>query len=379
MNQIMTETVKPESSSRHKSLIIIVILCLAIIFPKASYSQLEISTQNQTVNVDGLMYVHPDKKFSVFVPKEAQIIDTQGTMDLALKSLKGWSVNIQSSPANPSISLGQMAGHFESKYVGPEKPWPHKLAGETVDTNTYSGRYEGSGTTVQVTIRRTPSWDYALIFIAPVDSFLSSLDIFNYMLQTFQPLTTAGDNVVNQSASLDGYQSESSSQPQNGNAYKRFSDATFGYELIYPSYWEVKSPDKYSIVFSGPSGTDERYIAVSIRNVAIVNPATPKSVAEGMLQQIQTQMAYMDSDVRHDQSVEVDIGQGDYRSRGLQMTSSFRRSHIDYRRWSIAVTRPEGGIVYVWTYTAPVDRFQKYQSIAEKMAGSFAFLNPTAQ
>jgi len=120
-------------------------------------------------------------------------------------------------------------------------------------------------------------------------------------------------------------------------------------------------------------------VGVSIRNVTTSGSASPQDRAEGMLQQMKAQMAYTDADIRHERAVEITIGQGDHKAQGMQMVSTFRRGDLGYRQWSIVVPRPDGNFVHVWTYTAPLDRFHKYQGVAEEMAGSMEFILASPQ
>ena len=55
-----------------------------------------------------------------------------------------------------------------------------------------------------------------------------------------------------------------------------------------------------------------------------------------------------------------------------QLTASYQRQGVDYRQWTVVVARPIAagkteGIVHVWSYAAPMDRFERYGPVAGRM------------
>lgn len=333
-------------------------------------AEVQIAAQNQIISDDGAIFTHPDQKFSVFVPSDAEVLESTGTIDLAMRSRVGWMINIQSSPANPTFNLKQMAGRFEAKYVGPGKTWKEKLSGEVLTENSYSGVYDGSGARIQVVIERTPEWDFVLTFTAPSGSFDVLSEVFLRTLASFHPI------VKSTPTTSDGTEDTGSGGAEAipTGQLNRYHSTTLGYAISYPAQWIVSKPDEFTTVFSGVSGSESGYAGVSIRNVAAPGFATPRGRAEGLLQQLKTQMAYTDGDIRHERTVAITIGRGSQKAQGLQLVSTFRRGEVDYRQWSIAAPRPDGNIVHMWTYVAPLEQFYKYQGIAEKMAGSMEFI-----
>ena len=361
-----------------RQLVVGMAIIVSMFFSSILSANSELIVENQPINSHGLIYTHPGEKFSIYVPVDAEILDTDSAIDLAMQSRSGWNINIQSSSANHALKLEQMAGHFEAKYVGPDKPWNQKLSGEILDNNSYSGQYEGSGTRLQVIIKRTPLWDYVLMFMAPDDAFIKSAAVFQQVLDSFSPLAPTGNQ--GDISSDDGVAAPAgASKASLATHLKRFHDPALGYAISYPADWIATKPDAFTVVFSGQAGTGPGYVVVSIRNVATAFSPPPQGIAEGILQQLKAQMAYNDANVRHDRSLEIIIGQGDQIIHGMQVVSSFRRNGIDFRQWSIVAPRPEAQVIHIWTYTAPFDRFDTYQGIAEKMAGSLVFISASVQ
>lgn len=335
------------------------------------------TAQNQSVSSVDQMYVHPEQKFAILIPKHTETMMPDGPVDLAMRSRNGWMVNIQSSPANQMLSTEQMAGRFEAEYLGMDKPWTQKLSSSFEGGDRYVGVYDGSGSRVQVVIKRTRSWDFVLLFMAPGESFAGFSNTFHRILSSFQvPETGLASRTEIESASATA---SSGSGDGEENQWKRMNDHRLGYGISYPANWLGSRPDDFTMAFSGTAGTEQGYAVVSIRNVAVSNAVPREAMAEGMLQQLRAQMAYADANITHDRTGPISIGQGNNTVDGLQMMSSFKRGDASYRQWTVAVPRREGNVVHVWTYVAPTDLFLKYRRIAENMAGSLELLAVTAQ
>jgi len=84
--------------------------------------------QKQTVSKEDRMYLDPERKFAILVPRQAEAMVPEGDIDLLIRSRVGWIINVQSSPTNPSLSVAQMAARFESRYLGMDQPWTQKLS-----------------------------------------------------------------------------------------------------------------------------------------------------------------------------------------------------------------------------------------------------------
>jgi len=359
---------------RHRQAIHVLGLAIlgAIIWLMPAQSLAVNNEQIQLPSDSGQVYIDPDNRFSLWVPSGAELITKQNGIDLAVRSRQGWSISIQSSPANPELKLTEMAARFESKYVGPSKPWSEKLAGKAIPPNTYGGLYEGSGARVQVFMERTPLWDYVLMYIAPSGKFERAIGVFHQVLASFQPV--GGPAATSQTLT-----SIPVPVVPKTDKFSRFQDSSQGYAISYPADWVINGPDDYTTVFSGRAGSEAAYVAVSIRNVSASGaPSLPDSVKK-LLQEIRTRMAYSDIDIHHERPVPVSVGRKGDEVHGMQMVSTFRRGDIRYRQWNIVIPRPSGGVLHVWTYAASLDLFQRFQKVAETMAGSMELIEVSAQ
>lgn len=324
------------------------------------------------------MYLDPERKFAILVPRQAEAMVPEGDIDLLIRSRVGWIINVQSSPTNPSLSVAQMAARFESRYLGMDKPWTQKLSEEFQGNQLYSGLYDGSGSRAQVIIKRTQSWDFVLMFMAPGDAFVKSMDVFQRVLSSFQ--TIEGDQHQEMKSNEQAEATIASSTAETTqDTWQRHQENRMGVEMSYPSGWRLSRPDDFTIVFSGTPGSEAGAVIVSIRNVATNNSVPEEARAEGMLQQLRTQMAYADANIRHEPTASISIGQGTQMVQGLQMVSSFDRNGAGFQQWVIIMPRSDSNVLHVWTYVSPRNYFQKFQKTAETMASSLSLIPAAVQ
>ncbi|MBT4888574.1 MAG: hypothetical protein HON65_03360 [Rhodospirillales bacterium] len=345
---------------------LIVVLISVLFFQIQDYAIAQSTQLNQGTSSTTKLYTHPKKGFSLNVPTDAVLTEREAPVDISLNSRLGWGMTVQSATANPSSPLEELVTKLEMRYLGQDKPWSQKLKGTKrmfKEYEAYDATYEGSGMRARVIIIRATQQDYVLMFVTPSDLYASVSASFENILSSFQPTPVEGHTLTqNQQAAV--------SQPtQSEIEYVRFSEVSFGYSILYPATWRIGKADDFTVVFTGPSQNETPALAITIQNVTSPIVAQPQHMAKAVMQQLKTQMAYGVPDVRH-------VGGGDIIIAGIeciQLISDFNRLSFPYRQWSIIIPRPTGNIVHVWTYSAPLDRFNDNQAIIETMINSWRF------
>lgn len=338
-----------------------------------AYAQEENTRKQPPTGIDQI-FTHPTKGFQVLVPADASLIEGQAGIDLAMGSRQGWSINIQSAQANPNSTVNDMVARLEAKYLGKDKPWSQKISGRNLNAYGqpgYDGVYDGSGMKVRVVLLRTDVLDYVVMFIAPSGSFLNTQATFDRVLSSFIP-----SKAPPSTDSLPTNSANSTSTDMDAELIQ-FHDNRLGYSMVYPSHWNVNSPTESTRVFSGPQGTKAALAAVSVQNVAPPRVGTSRLAVEAVIQELRNQMAYNLSNIHHAPGRPFFVQSPDGPIQVTQFVSDYRRSNVDFRQWTIAIPRHNGAIVHVWTYIAPLDRFELFQDTAQRMAGSWTIQTVT--
>ncbi|MGB0671448.1 MAG: hypothetical protein ACPGNT_08120, partial [Rhodospirillales bacterium] len=122
------------------------------------------------------VFTDPATGYVIAVPVGAELL-RRGDNDraIAIRSKRGFVVNVQSGPVNPLSSLNHMAGKLEAEYLGPGRQWTRKLGERTITVAglpAYDAVYDGSGVRIRVLIVRGAVNDFVFMFFAPPAAYV---------------------------------------------------------------------------------------------------------------------------------------------------------------------------------------------------------------
>ena len=175
-------------------IIIFIVLGLRPVFAKEKYSLdlNKLSTvQKKTNSLKQIKsYTHPIRNFTIAIPIGAELIERGESVQVSIRSRRGYIINIQSGDANTSLSLLGMITKLEKKYLVNGKPWSHKISENQLNfagLDAINAIYDGAGTRAEVVIARGLKSDLVIIFFAPVESFEKLKLEFKWFLTNFSP------------------------------------------------------------------------------------------------------------------------------------------------------------------------------------------------
>ncbi len=318
-----------------------------------------------------MLYRDPKQGFLVAIPPGAIVEQSDEVSGIAMKSRKGYLITLQTGIAKKGTPLPELINRLEQKYLGNGRPWSRKLGEQPTrlaGLNAFESMYEGAGSMVRVVLARGTNLDYAFIFIAPPQEFNKLVADFNWVLQSFRPAPVTGSEQVS-TAQSDGLVEMISGK------VRHLDDSGLGIEIDYPLSWTVERGKGPFVTISGRKGTPAYFATVNIQNV---QPQTggndltqaTLNVVEGLKSQL----------LAADQNASFP-GQGAYvysrnglTLNGLQFTVAYERDSRKFRQWTIVLARPDNGIVHVWSYAAPDDRYDRFGAVAGKMLESWEII-----
>ncbi|NQV85251.1 MAG: hypothetical protein HQ494_15675 [Rhodospirillales bacterium] len=310
-------------------------------------------------------YLHPIRKFTAAIPVGAELSERGESVQVSIRSRRGYIINLQTGDANPAFSLAQMIAKLETKYLGEGKPWKQKLGGRTsklASLNAIEALYEGAGTRVKAVVARGAKTDFVIIFFAPVESFEKLEYEFNWFLSNFSP-NPADLPAAERAAVL--------APIQAAIAPKRFDRAEYGYTIEYPGNWDASRPSENTASFSGKTGTPAYQVVVSIQNV---RPATAKTPGEATDQALKDLKASLSREAKGFKIVEekpLTYRNGNLSLSGRQILVTYTYSGERYRKLTLILPRPTGTVAHIWSYTAPDSRFVEFRPYADAMLKSW--------
>lgn len=309
-----------------------------------------------------LLFRHPSQGYLVAIPPGAIVEHRDEVSGIAMKSRKGYMITVQTSAARTGTPLPELMAKLEQRYLGSGRPWSRKLEEKTstlAGLKALEARYKGAGAMVRVVVVRDVTLDYAFIFIAPPQEYLKLVADFNWVLQSFRP-AASGTGKQKSAKGNAGLQ-----ELMRGDV-RHHVEPAHGFAIDYPASWTVESGGGPFIVISGAKGTPAFYATVHIQNVR-PNATDRTQATETVVADLKRQIKEVDPKVRFP-------GQGAYiyskkgvTLHGLQFTNEYERGKQVFRQWTIVLARPDNGIVHVWSYAAPADRYDRYGVVAGKM------------
>lgn len=316
-------------------------------------------------------YLHPIRKFTAVVPVGAELAERGKSVEVLIRSRRGYMIKIQTGDANPTQSLTQMIAKLEKNYLGPGKPWSNKLgekASKMAGLDAVEALYDGAGTRTEVVIARGVKTDFVIIFFAPTESFEQLERVFKWFLSNFHP-NPADIPVANKAPAASP--AKSPVPPNPPDLLKRFDRPGYGYAIQYPENWDVNRPSDDTASFSGIKGTPAFQVVVSIQNVRPATAKTPEEAADQALADFKTSLAREAVDFKIVGEKPLTYRSGDLSLSGRQIVVTYSYSGDRYRRWALVLPRSTGTVAHIWSYTAPDNMFVEFRPLADAMLKSW--------
>lgn len=319
-----------------------------------------------------MLFRHPKLGYLVAIPPDAIVEHRDEINGIAMKSRKGYMITLQSGAAKTGTPLSELMSKLEQRYLGNGRPWSRKLGEKPTKLaglDAFESLYEGAGSKVRVVVTRGSKLDYAFIFIAPPNEFPKLIGHFNWVLQSFRPVS------VTSAMGLGSKQGDGLNEMMSGNV-RHMTDIELGFTIDYPNSWIVEKGNGPFVVISGKKGTPAYFATINIQNIY------PKTGTTNVTQATQNVVASLKRQLKQADSSVSFPGQGAYAYsqqglilNGLQFTVLYERDGEKFRQWTVVLTRPDNTVVHVWSYAAPEDRYDRFGAIAGKMLETWKLTN----
>lgn len=392
--------------------------------PAASQPDPIANTMGSTMQSPPMAQAHNDKegRYSLVVPPEATITERPNSTDIRIQSRKGYVINLQAGPNRP-LSLEQMAMQLEERYLGENKPWVSKLASTQRPIAGMPGIenvYRGSGAKIKLIIARGKQNDFVMIFNGPERSFDTFESDFDFIETNFHPAKTeinkAGveELLARQQAAKLGKQAKPETippkqeinpllqpsmadkqaalnapyelpdvRPQTGytsnsplkrlvNGKQQFFAPEYGYSIEFPGDWLLEKPGMYSLLISGQPGTEAYLATVGVQNVKPGLAGSYKEIVTHVVDGLKKEYQENGDNVVYYGEKFFPFQQGQIHMDGYQFLVTYNYEGQKFRKWVMLLPRARGGVVHIWSYTAPEAQFNTYRPVAEEILKSWS-------
>ncbi len=160
--------------------------------------------------------------------------------------------------------------------------------------------------------------------------------------------------------------------------WQTFSDPSLGYRIQYPPDWIWKKDSETTIIFSGKEGTDAYYSTVTIQNLASTEMGGVYRSVDEVIKGIQNQLSQAEnSTVTSPEKIDFQAEEGKT-VEGKMFLAQYKMQGENFKQVVIVVPRTDGKIFYTFTYTSPVDQYDKFYENADAMFKTWEILPANA-
>jgi hypothetical protein len=292
-------------------------------------------------------------KFKILVPNDwKRNILTDGTdrIHVFLSPDENVAVRIRAFKVNTQVKLDLIISLFESNILGDGE----RLALMDHTLNQYKGKvgaYKGTFNAVQVgaaaffTIQDGVA--YIIWSMTPLNLFQSRIDEADAITNTFTLLKDAGEST------------------------QTFSDDGLGYQIEYPADWTYTKSQPHIVIFSGKEGTPAYYATVNIQNLASSLMGGNFNSITQVLNHFQRQLFNGAEDIIMSGVEDVQLQNESKTILGRELTATYTRQGTHFKQRLIVFPRHDQRVFYAWIYTAPMDDYDDFLSIASLMLKSW--------
>jgi len=274
-------------------------------------------------------------------------------------------------PGNPGTALTprQLEKHwFQQMAQGADSISRSSFGPVTIAAYpAYFGTYDTNEGAVKTYFIKLPHTYLVAGFTCGKKGFDAQLAKFEKALTTIKALPGAKVAEAAAPESTSKSQNAPTSRPAetltpDGKA-KLFQEPGFGFTMTYPKNWSYEKPSSWTVVFSGPKGTDSYYTTVTIQNLSTQSYPDMDAVIADLKEQLKS------SGKKHRWfSTLPFLYIGDAGNvLGKQFTLEYWEGKEKLRRTGILIPRPAEGIYHYWSYTAPEALYEEGHNGAKAM------------
>lgn len=358
----------------------------------ASPAMPEVTKRIEPIGQTAGLYTHPTRGFEIPIPPGTKA-EERGESFFHIQARKGYLLSIQSANANPANSLRQMMSRLETSNLGPDKRWRSKLGERQTaiaGMPALESVFEGTSMRARVIIARGRRTDHVFIFQAPPDRYEDLTPDLAWLLDNFRPgpddrssETAAAPSArpramkaepprrTPKAAVPESVPAKPAAPTPQSQGLKRFQEANYGYAIDYPEGWVASPEGPYTVVFSGPPGSDAYRSTVSVQNIQPPAANSPADAASAVLDDIKKALGRTAIDLKFEAETPLYREDATGRLSGRQFLVSYTHGGERFRKWAIVMPRRSGNVAYIWSYTAPVSAFDRFRPLAEQMLDSW--------
>lgn len=139
-----------------------------------------------------------------------------------------------------------------------------------------------------------------------------------------------------------------------------FSESWAGYEIRYPSGWGLDRPDKVTVLFAGPKGTDDYFTTVTLQNVASVKYGGIHQNVGSLVTNLKEQFTKNDPKTRFfDERTFPFTSEEGTPVKAITFGVTYTLQGQKMQQWAVIIPRASDQVYHVFFYTSPARLYER--------------------
>ncbi len=154
----------------------------------------------------------------------------------------------------------------------------------------------------------------------------------------------------------------------SGNLTNLFYEKWAGYQVRYPSGWVIDRPDKVTVLFAGPKGTDDYYTTVTVQNVASAKYGGTHQNVGSLVSDLKEQFRKSDPNTRFFSEKTFAFTSEDATPvNAITFSVTYALQGEKFQQWAVIIPRASDLVYHVFFYTSPVKLYERNARTAYDM------------
>jgi len=145
-----------------------------------------------------------------------------------------------------------------------------------------------------------------------------------------------------------------------GNLTNMFYEKWAGYEIRYPSGWGVDKPDRVTVLFAGPRGTDDYYTTVTVQNVASAKYGGTHQNVGSLVSDLKRQFTKNDPGTQFfNEKTFPFASEGGTPVNAITFGVTYTLQGDKFQQWAVIIPRASDQVYHVFFYTSPARLYER--------------------
>ena len=147
-----------------------------------------------------------------------------------------------------------------------------------------------------------------------------------------------------------------------------FQEKWAGYQVRYPSGWGIDRPDRVTVLFAGPKGTDDYYTTVTVQNISSAKYGGIHQNVGSLVADLKEQFRKGDPNTRFfSEKTFTFTSEEGTPVNAITFSVTYVLEGEKFQQWAVVIPRASDLVYHVFFYTSPARLYERNARTAYDM------------